>query len=127
MAIVEGIHDGYSVRQSPTSPVCGEETPAPESAPPKEPRKPFDVGDYGRAATDVGSAARDLNALLTSVDGSVPKLQSAADQLVQRGEQTIDHAFQRGMTLGLALIAAAAVAVLIVRWLSARWFRPAVR
>jgi hypothetical protein len=95
--------------------------------PPKPPGKPFDIADYGTAATNIGSAARDLNALVTTIDGSVPKLQSAADQLVQRGEQTIDVAFQRGLTLGIALIAVAAIAVLAVRWVSWRWTRAVAR
>jgi hypothetical protein len=37
------------------------------------------------------------------------------DAAASRGDATIDHAFRRGLQLGLALIAAVAVAVLLVR------------
>ena len=37
-------------------------SPPPDpNAPPAQPGKPFDVLDYGKAATDVGGMARDLN------------------------------------------------------------------
>jgi hypothetical protein len=42
-------------------------------------------------------------------------VQRVLDEAAQRGEQTIDHAFVRGLELGLALIVAAALAVLALR------------
>jgi len=67
-----------------------------------------------------------LDTVVTPVDGNAalvypPVLlserhqQEMVDAAATRGDETIDHAFRRGLQLGLALIAAAAVAVLVVR------------
>ena len=93
--------------------------PAPASAEPTG--KPFDVSDYGTAATKLGTAATDINDLLQTLDTQLPKVQRVLDEAAQRGEKTIDHAFTRGLELGALLIAAAALAVLLVR----RFSRPA--
>jgi hypothetical protein len=84
------------------------DTPAPADgvpaapAPTEEPGKPFDVSEYGTAAHEIAG-------MLQTLDGELPKVQ-----------RTIDHAFLRALELGLALIAAAALAVLLVRRISAR-------
>jgi len=88
------------------------------AAEPAPPGKPFDVSEYGTAAERIGTSAGELRALLQELDRSLPRLEGALDTAVQRGEQTIDHAFRRGLVLGLALILAAALAVLAVRRLS---------
>lgn len=91
-----------------------ENEPAAQPAAPAEPGKPFDVAEYGLAAEKVGASARELNGLVTSLDRSLPQVQ-----------QTIDHAFARGMQLGGLLIALAAAAVLAVRWISGRYLAAA--
>jgi hypothetical protein len=85
------------------------------AAPAEPPGKPFDVSDYGTAATKLGTAATEIKDLLQTLDTQLPKVQQVIDEAAQRGEKTIDHAFQRGLELGGALIAAAALAVLLVR------------
>jgi hypothetical protein len=84
-------------------------------APAAEPGKPFDVGDYGEAATRLGAAAREIDTLVQTLNQKLPQVQRVLDEAAQRGEQTIDHAFVRGLELGLALIVAAALAVLALR------------
>jgi hypothetical protein len=49
------------------------------------------------------------------------------DEAAQRGHAVIDHAFERGIELGAMLIAFAAIAVLVVRWISARFFQSKAR
>jgi hypothetical protein len=100
--------------------------PVANDAPPKPPGKPFDVSDYGAAAERVGIAAHELNGLIATLDQSLPRVQTMIDEVAQRGDRTIDHAFARGLALGLSLIAATAVAVLAVRWISSRTRRAAV-
>lgn len=88
-------------------------------APPKG--KGFDVTEYGAAAEQVGVAANNLTTLLASVDTNLPKIQKTLDEVAQRGDATIDHAYERGLRLGVILIAVAAAAALLVRWLSRGW------
>jgi len=97
----------------------------PPSSEPEPPGKPFDIAEYGVAAIHLGDAARDLNGLISTIDSSVPELQRVLGEAAQRGDQTIDHVYRRGLTLGATLIALAALAALCVRWISSRWLRPA--
>ncbi len=100
--------------------------PPTDSAPPAPsaaPRKPFDISDYGDAATRLGAAAHELNGLVTTLDQSLPEVQRVLDEVTARGEQTIDHAFKRGLEFGSLLVAAVALALLAVRWISARLLR----
>jgi hypothetical protein len=94
--------------------------PPPERDPNAPPPKPFDIAEYGVAATQLGDAARELTALVAQLDQSLPQVEQMVDVAATRGEASVDHAFRRGLQLGLVMIAAAAVALLIVRKLSAR-------
>jgi hypothetical protein len=100
-----------------------EEKPVPAGAPPAppvEPGKPFDIAEYGEAATKIGAMARDLNGVVTSLDQSLPQVQRVMDEAA-------DRAFTRGLELGALLIATAAIAALGVRWISARFLPPRPR
>jgi hypothetical protein len=90
-----------------------EKPPAAGAAPPApaEPGKPFDVAEYGEAAAKIGASAKELNGLVTNLDQTLPRVQ-----------ETMDHAFARGFELGGLLLAIAAAAVLLVRWISGRYF-----
>ena len=107
--------DGFIAGFEPKEPPPG--TPPP---PPEAPGKPFDVTEYGAAATQVAAAAHELNGLVTTLDASMPEVQRTFDDAAARGTRVVDHAFVRGLQLGGILIAAAALAVLAVRWISAR-------
>lgn len=97
---------------------------APSEPAPDQPRgKPFDITDYGATAERIGVAAGELRELVATLDASLPQVQQIVDTAAQRGDATVDHAFRRALQLGLALIAAAAVAALLVRWIGARWVR----
>lgn len=100
--------------------------PAPGGSPPpaKVPGKPFDVTDYGGAATEVAEAARELNGLVATVDQSLPQVQRALDEAVLKSDRVVDHAFARGLQLGAILIGIAALAALAVRWISIRFLAP---
>jgi len=102
--------------------------PAPAGAAPPpaaEPGKPFDVTEYGEAATRLGAAAREIDGMLKTLDQKLPEVQRVVDEAATRGERTIDHATMRALEVGLALIAAAALAVLLLRRGSARAKPPA--
>jgi hypothetical protein len=63
--------------------------------------KPFDVLDYGKAATQIGAAATNINSLLASVNQSTPELARLSQQTAADVERVVQRAFR----LGLALIA----------------------
>jgi hypothetical protein len=105
----------------------GEPDPGAPPPPPAEPGRPFDIREYGDAATRIGDSLKELNAVVTSLDHSLPQVQRAVDEAAQRGDQTIDHAYERGIQLGVLLIVLAAVAALVVRWISARFLGPKPR
>jgi hypothetical protein len=92
--------------------------PAAEAAAPAEPSapaKPFDITEYGATAGEVARAAAELNALVVALDERLPEAERLLDEAAARGQATVDRAFWRALELGLALIAAGALAVLCVR------------
>jgi hypothetical protein len=97
---------------------------SPEEPPPApgEPSKPFDVSEYGVAAERVEGAARELHGLVATLDQSMPQVRKVVGEAVEGSDRAIDHAFVRGIQLGGLLIAGVAIAVLLVRWISARVF-----
>jgi len=77
--------------------------------------KPFDIAEYGMAAERIGHAAGELQSLIASLDERIPEVQRLVDEVAARGDRTVDHALLRVLQVGLALIAAAAVARLVLR------------
>ncbi len=99
--------------------------PEPEPDPNAAPKKPFDITDYGATAERVGVMAGELRTLVAQLDESLPKVQQMVGTATAGGKEAVDHAFRRGLQLGLALIAAAGFMALLVRWIGARWIRRA--
>jgi hypothetical protein len=97
--------------------------PAPDAEPDEPPGKPFDITEYGATAEQIGVAAGELRTLVAQLDESLPKVEQMVGTAAAGGKETVDHAFRRGLQLGLALIAAAALAALLVRWIGTRWIR----
>jgi len=81
---------------------------APKEPEPAQPGKPFDIVEYGEAATRVGAAAAELRGAVTAVDQAMPRMIDAVDRAV-------DRAFWMGILAGLVLIAALAAALAFVR------------
>jgi hypothetical protein len=79
------------------------------------PSKPFDVSEYGIAAEQVGRAAAELNGLVKEIDQRLPEVQKLVDDTAARGERAVDHLMLRALQVGLALIAAIALAVFLLR------------
>jgi hypothetical protein len=98
-------------------------------SPPKDPNappstgKPFDPLDYGKAASQVGSMARDLNVLLASAGSTAPEIAkisaSAGDDL----KRVVDRAFWRGLVLIAVLLVGYVLARLAYRSLEQRMGR----
>ncbi|HAB18475.1 MAG TPA: hypothetical protein PLX89_23145 [Verrucomicrobiota bacterium] len=73
--------------------------------------KPFDVLDYGQAASQIGVAAQQLNQLLSAVNQSLPQANILGQQTVAEARALLNHAFR--LTL-LLIVVAGIVAVLVV-------------
>jgi hypothetical protein len=84
--------------------------PKDHNAPPST-GKPFDPLDYGKAASQVGAMARDLNGLLASAGSTAPALGKISASAGDDMKRVVDHAFWMGVLL---------IAVLLVGWVLAR-------
>ena len=82
--------------------------------------RPFNVLDYGTAASQVGAASKDLGALLTSVNESTPQLARLRQETTRDAQRLVQHAFWLGLTLILILLAGSVVAGLVYRMLAAK-------
>jgi methyl-accepting chemotaxis protein len=81
-------------------------------------RPPFNVLDYGTAATQISAAATNLNALIASVNGSLPQMQELSQQTRADAEAVVRHAFVYGLVLVMILLAGAVLAGLTYRFLA---------
>ena len=91
-------------------------------APPKPPGKPFDPLDYGKAASEVGGMARDISALLASVDRTAPQLGVLGSRTAEDLKSAVDRAFWRGVVLVALLLVGSVFAALAYRALARRLF-----
>jgi len=80
--------------------------------------KPFDVLDYGTAATQVGGMAKDLNTLLTSVNQATPQVAKLGQQTTADAHRVVTHAFWLALVLIVVLLAGCVVAALVYRALA---------
>jgi hypothetical protein len=81
-------------------------------------RRRFDVRDYGNAASQVGAAATNLNALLATVNQSAPQLAKLGQQTAADAQHLMNHAFWLALTLILVLLFGSVAAGLAYRWLA---------
>jgi hypothetical protein len=79
---------------------------------------PFNVLDYGAAASQIGAAADHLNALLTSVNQSAPQIEKLSQQTTADADRVVKHMFWLGVVLILILLAGSVVAGLVYRSLA---------
>jgi hypothetical protein len=79
--------------------------------------RPFDVLDYGTAASQVGAAANNLNTLLTTINESVPQLAQLQRQSADEANRVVDHAFWRALVLIIVFLAGAVAAGCLWRML----------
>ena len=91
-------------------------------APPKPAGKPFDPLDYGKAASQVGGMARDITALLASIDRTAPQLGVIGGRTASELKAVVDRAFWKGIVLVLILLVGSVFAALAYRALARRLF-----
>ena len=92
-----------------------------EAAPaPGEPKKPFDINDYTRAAAEFSATARELQQLVAALDQNVPGVAAAAQRATEGGRNLVDYAFRRALILIVVFIVGVLAAVLAYRVLAVR-------
>jgi hypothetical protein len=97
--------------------------PETNAPPPDTNHVPFDVREYGHAAERIGSAARDLNTLLTSAKQAAPQAAGLSQQASADAKAVLNHAFRLALVLILVLAAALLAAGLIYRVLALKLAR----
>jgi len=101
--------------------------PPPPGTPPPPPGKPFDIAEYTQALNELGKSAQDLEALVSSLDQSVPRVAALAETVTGKatGEvrALVDYAFRRALALVLVLVGAVLLAAITYRWAAVRLAR----
>jgi hypothetical protein len=88
------------------------------STPPDTNSPPFNVLDYGTAASQIGSAASNLTTLLATANQSLPVMEKLSEQMTTNADRIVRHAFWYGLALIFILLAGLVVAGLTYRVLA---------
>jgi hypothetical protein len=88
------------------------------STPPDTNSPPFNVLDYGTAASQIGTAASNLTALLATANQSMPQMEKLSQQMTDNADRMLKHAFWCGLILIFILLAGSVVAGLTYRVLA---------
>jgi hypothetical protein len=73
---------------------------------PEDGTRPFDITEYTRSIVELSATARELQALVESLDRAAPALAGQVGELTVRVQGAVDHAFHRALLLILALLLA---------------------
>jgi hypothetical protein len=98
---------------------------ATKPAEPEVPARPFDITEYTAAATELANVARELGTTIETLDRSLPQVKKVIDEAAARADQSVSRTIWLALRAVLIAIAAAALTVLLVRWISARSLRRA--
>jgi hypothetical protein len=95
----------------------------PKAAPanPGAPGRPFDITEYSTAMRELAVTARELEALLRSIDAGTPGFATLTERATEDVNRVIDHLFWRLVILGIILIVGAFGAAFAYRMLARRF------
>jgi hypothetical protein len=82
--------------------------------------RPYDVLDYATTARDIGSAAKDMQALLALASENAPHFGEIRRQAAADARAVVDHAFMRGLTLLFTLVLSVLLAGIVYRVVARR-------
>lgn len=85
---------------------------------------PFNVLDYGTAATQIAGMARELNAALTTLNQSTSQVARVTAEAAATLDDTLQRAFWRALVLLLSLLAGGLLTALAYRFLTRRLAPP---
>jgi hypothetical protein len=91
--------------------------------PPSTNSHPFNVVEFGTAATQVAAMSKDLNVLITSANQSATQLVVLSEQASTRAERVVDRAFRLGLVLIVVLLGGSVLAALVYRALASKLAR----
>ena len=90
------------------------------NAAPRTNSPPFNILDYSTTAAQIGSMAKDLNALVTSVNHSLPQFAQVSQHAGADAERVVHRIFWLALTLIVVLLAGSVMAALTYRILADR-------
>jgi hypothetical protein len=79
---------------------------------------PFNILDYGQVADRVGAMAKDINALVSSVNQSVPQIERLSQQATGDAQKVVERGFRLGLVLIGLLLAGALLVGIVYRLLA---------
>jgi len=85
---------------------------------------PFNILDYGQVAQQVGTMAKDLNTLVSSVNQNVPQIERLSQTATSDAQKVVDHAFHLGLVLIAVLLGGLVVVGLVYRFFAEKMKRP---
>jgi hypothetical protein len=88
-------------------------------------RQPFNVAEYGSAASQIGIAANNLNALLASMNQSVPKMEDLSRQTAAAADRFVKGIFWWSVALVMIFLTGCMAAGLTYRMIANRLIRHA--
>jgi hypothetical protein len=81
---------------------------------------PFNVAEFGNAATQVAAMSKDIGQLLVTADQSATQLTTLSKQVATKANQTVDRTFRLGLALIALLLVGSVLAGLAYRFLANR-------
>jgi hypothetical protein len=88
----------------------------PTTAPPDTNSPPFNILDYAKTVSEADNLAKDLNALVGSLNQGAPGIQRLSQQTTADAQKLVDHAFRLGLALIAVLLSGAVLAGLVYRF-----------
>jgi hypothetical protein len=86
---------------------------------------PFNILDYGQVADRIGAMAKEITALVYSVDQSVPQLNRVSQQATLDAQKVVERGFHLGLVLIALLLIGAVLAGLVYRYFAEKIKRAA--
>lgn len=82
--------------------------------------KRFDVTEYGAAASEVANAAKQLDALVSSLEKTTPQLNRVVERTKMEGKELVDYTFHKALWFVALSLAALLLVLLVYRFLAVR-------
>jgi hypothetical protein len=89
--------------------------------------RPFNVVEYGAAASDIGAAARDLTTLLITLSSNTAQLNQVSSQASAEASRVVQRTAWTSLVLIALLIAGFILANLLCRFIASRSFAERAR
>ena len=76
---------------------------------------PFNILDYGTAASQIAAMATNVNNLLATANQSLPQIENISEKMSDNADAVVHHAFMLGLVLIIILLTGSVVAGLVYR------------